>query len=679
MPAPIYDLVAEELNLDPDRSRKLVRAMIREIRKRARKGSGVRVPGLGAFRGDGDTIVFQPEPSLARTVNQRFQGLDDESIASGGDESSEGGPTTITRGFEVGSWDPLDTGTAEAESSSEPAPDTDEFQAPDTDEFDAPPEETSPPEPDAEDAEPVNGDGGDASAAEPSPDPKPEAGTPDEDTSSRFDWQETSTAQGVQDENQRAEGPKQDAAGESSSEPEPSDAFTPPAPEKSSSKKSSSKQQPVDKPTTEEPATEEPATEEPTVEETPDRPGAGAPEPAQDEPAASDLPEGPWQDASEEDASEPPEIHDTREPGDASDSASGDVREDASEPDDDFAMPDVSDSERDDEDESPNIWESDFAWDFSSVSSEDVDETKADDRDAFDDEPSPESETPASPPRGDVPTGTASGEDASAETASDDASSREASRSIFDFDASDFESDVAGKPDAEEAPTTQNASSQATGRPEPAPNRPASDRPASDRPVHDRDEAQTSSSLPTVITVSVIFILVAMGAWILLGQRGVLAPPQETLGLGGGDATPRSQPAASSESGTPDADEASPAPNSSTVDEPTSSSSDDASPDGAATATSDRSDRQAFNRAAGGFTIVVASRTSEQAARDLLPDYRQQFSEQGYAVDLVSGTSNGVTRYRVGVGQFNSRSEARTFLDQNQDRLPQGAWPTQVE
>jgi septal ring-binding cell division protein DamX len=47
-------------------------------------------------------------------------------------------------------------------------------------------------------------------------------------------------------------------------------------------------------------------------------------------------------------------------------------------------------------------------------------------------------------------------------------------------------------------------------------------------------------------------------------------------------------------------------------------------------------------------------------------------------VDIVEATVNGEPRYRVGVGQFASRSAARDAMETYGDTIPSGAWPIQI-
>ena len=79
---------------------------------------------------------------------------------------------------------------------------------------------------------------------------------------------------------------------------------------------------------------------------------------------------------------------------------------------------------------------------------------------------------------------------------------------------------------------------------------------------------------------------------------------------------------------------------------------------------------------AGGFTIVVFSETSQSSATDVVQRYRGE----GFRSDLLSSEDGGVSRYRVGVGQFATLEEAvdaRNQLAGNE--LPQDAWVHRLE
>jgi nucleoid DNA-binding protein len=159
----ILALLADELDTSPEKAQKLLIAMLREVKKRARR-EGVRLPNFGTFRETDGQITFEPSPSLARAVNHRFEGLESEDLGTAPDPAADAdeeddGPNTITLGYQNSDWTPLD---AEEEETSDDGDDTEEFQVPaaeeaaDTDEFEVPDAASSTPasESEAPDKEP---------------------------------------------------------------------------------------------------------------------------------------------------------------------------------------------------------------------------------------------------------------------------------------------------------------------------------------------------------------------------------------------------------------------------------------------------------------------------------------------------------------------------------------------
>jgi len=190
-----------------------------------------------------------------------------------------------------------------------------------------------------------------------------------------------------------------------------------------------------------------------------------------------------------------------------------------------------------------------------------------------------------------------------------------------------------------------------------------------------RPEPESSASILRVLVTVLVLILLGGGAWYILGQRGLVPSPGQTFTqLGGQTTTPgSSEPAAA------DADESDEA--SSSTDgtsgerSPSSSESD---PGASGDSAPDRP-QQGLDPSAGGWTVVVASRGDRGTATDLVETYRQRFDDRDVPVDLIEGTVDGSTRYRVGVGQFRSQIEAESFLDANSSAMPDGAWPLELE
>lgn len=230
-------------------------------------------------------------------------------------------------------------------------------------------------------------------------------------------------------------------------------------------------------------------------------------------------------------------------------------------------------------------------------------------------------------------------------------------------------------------------------------------------PTEDGSSGTGGSTGLRVTSGLLVVLLLGGAAWYVLGQRGTVQPPRETFAqlkaqvqphvenlstrdiplvgttsqassssaTDGSESEPSSPSDPESESeGEPsspsetqgDATEASESPTESTTTDETSSASTD--PTSTATQTSDP---RAIDQDEGGWTIVVGSRTERESAQALVEKYRAVFDDRGLPVDLLPGTVEDRTRYRVGVGQFGSRSDAQSFLETTDQKLPQGAWP----
>ncbi len=633
MSSPIFQRIADELELPPDRSEKLVRAMIQEIRKRAKEGQGVRIPNLGSFSMEGESLNFRPEPSLARAVNQRFEGLGDEPVALPEIEESAQtgeGPTTITRGFDMDAWDPLETGDGQEASSDPPTagggPDTDEFQAPteapDTDEFEVPAEVSSDEEEregEKSEFQPV----GTASAASRST-------AHDRPASSSVEADRTAAATNPDSDSRSASSASEGgwASGKAATDPAEGDAASTSTTTEAASEAAS------------EPAESSPATSEGSIggrdpASTTSASDSDTPEPRAERDAATsrDEPEDPL------DA----ESHDTSE-------ASGEAAT--------TTDPEAGDSK-------PSVWDADSSWDFSTVTSSDVDD--GNDHSSSD----PERDSDAN--EADAVASDSSDDDSQAVSyrppdAEEQLSEYEESgRSIFDFD------DEAEQ--TKEAPKTMRIS--------------AVDVDDGSDPERPENESSGSSGLATTLTVTFLVLLVSAGAWIVLGQMGIVPSPSRTLGLSEGLTIAADAPAdertnaSQAPSAAPSSDNSSTADASPTAGSPASSETANES---SAVGTADRgpegsssSSSTGFNRAEGGYTIVVASRTSESQAQSVVEQFRRDLSGTNLPVDIVTGSSGNVTRYRVGIGQFSSLSDARARLSQMQSRLPNGSWPVQIQ
>ena len=87
MPVSIAPLLADRLDISEERARSLLQTMLQELRRRA-ESEGVRLPELGIFREEGDTLTFVPSPSLRRRVNLQYEGLTTEELSAPSDPPS---------------------------------------------------------------------------------------------------------------------------------------------------------------------------------------------------------------------------------------------------------------------------------------------------------------------------------------------------------------------------------------------------------------------------------------------------------------------------------------------------------------------------------------------------------------------------------------------------------------
>jgi hypothetical protein len=141
----------------------------------------------------------------------------------------------------------------------------------------------------------------------------------------------------------------------------------------------------------------------------------------------------------------------------------------------------------------------------------------------------------------------------------------------------------------------------------------------------------------------------------------------------------QSSTAASATDATSDSDSASDTESTASSSAATGASSDDTTPTAAAATTTSGDASQQITRSEGGWTIIVASRTQRGPAETLVDDFRGRFPDQQLPIDVVPGNVENTTRYRVGVGQFDSREDAQQFLDEFGSQLPDGAWPLRLQ
>lgn len=80
----------------------------------------------------------------------------------------------------------------------------------------------------------------------------------------------------------------------------------------------------------------------------------------------------------------------------------------------------------------------------------------------------------------------------------------------------------------------------------------------------------------------------------------------------------------------------------------------------------------------GGYTLVVASNTRQDAAAAEAERLRQRLNDPSLPVDVLAQESDGTTRYRVVVGQVATTDEAVALKNRHSTILPNDAWPTNI-
>lgn len=88
--------------------------------------------------------------------------------------------------------------------------------------------------------------------------------------------------------------------------------------------------------------------------------------------------------------------------------------------------------------------------------------------------------------------------------------------------------------------------------------------------------------------------------------------------------------------------------------------------------------RSTIDPAAGGWTIVVASTASRSSASPLVNQYQARFADTTLPVGIIEARVGDDVRYRVALGQYDSRASARRALEKYASMLPDGAWPLQL-
>lgn len=180
--------------------------------------------------------------------------------------------------------------------------------------------------------------------------------------------------------------------------------------------------------------------------------------------------------------------------------------------------------------------------------------------------------------------------------------------------------------------------------------------PQKQRPPARRKSSSTASTAQ-VAGLAGSIVLLALLVWFMVDTQGLLTGP-------GGLFTGTEEPSAGADTAiaTAPADDA--APEDTAETEPP-----------AAQATTPAT----IDRATGGWTIIVASRTRPGEATQVLETYQQRFTGEDMPIDILTDASGDAVRYRIAVGQYASHEAALSALDQVQDRLPEDAWLLRVQ
>lgn len=85
-----------------------------------------------------------------------------------------------------------------------------------------------------------------------------------------------------------------------------------------------------------------------------------------------------------------------------------------------------------------------------------------------------------------------------------------------------------------------------------------------------------------------------------------------------------------------------------------------------------------INRTTGGYTLVVGSRGTRANADADAARVREALNDSSIPVDVLEGTANGTTRFRIGVGQVPTVDEAVALKQRLGNRITADAWVTSI-
>lgn len=212
---------------------------------------------------------------------------------------------------------------------------------------------------------------------------------------------------------------------------------------------------------------------------------------------------------------------------------------------------------------------------------------------------------------------------------------------------------------------------------------------AADRPATPPPKSPERSGMRTGLGIAVV-LAALIGGWIVLGAVGVIPGPGAAVdsirsSVAGGSETVETAPESTADASDtpalppsdPSASDASRASGAAPGASEQDATSDDTSTDDAqSTPAEARSAASGIVPAEGGWTLVVASRTTEQEAESIRTQYADALQAANVPVDVLpSEGSDGTTRYRVVVGQFSSQEAVRSLQDEYSAVVPSDAWP----
>lgn len=197
-----------------------------------------------------------------------------------------------------------------------------------------------------------------------------------------------------------------------------------------------------------------------------------------------------------------------------------------------------------------------------------------------------------------------------------------------------------------------------------------------------RPGEKSTSSAPRIFVSVLVLLLLGGGAWYILGQRGLVPTPRTTFAPLSTMVQSLTAGASSSSTESPPSDTGTTASTDAPAEESTSQSGEVTAQSAGSSSSSDApstASADSIDPSAGGWSIIVASRADVEGAESLAQTYRDRFADRDVPVDVIEGTVNNSTRYRVGVGQFDSQSAAESFLQNFDSELPDGAWSLNLQ